>query len=133
MQVYCDMDRVCGCNSTGGWTCLPNLDISYSSEWCPGEWIMPMYNTEPRRICGKSATAMCVGERYQYASTDVIDHRQLYVDGVSFTLGLAGTRQHIWTFPAGISESFVCKISPQSKLSHQLHNKCSIRITPCLL
>ena len=20
VQVYCDMDRVCGCNSTGGWT-----------------------------------------------------------------------------------------------------------------
>ena len=20
VQLYCDMDRVCGCNSTGGWT-----------------------------------------------------------------------------------------------------------------
>jgi len=25
LQVYCDMDRVCGCSSTGGWTRVANL------------------------------------------------------------------------------------------------------------
>ena len=28
-----------------------------------------------------------------------------YVDGVSLTYGGAGSRQHIWTFAAGITES----------------------------
>jgi len=40
VQVYCDMDRVCGCSSTGGWTRVANLNMSDPlSEQCSGEWI----------------------------------------------------------------------------------------------
>ena len=49
---------------------------------------------------------------YQYTSTDAFYSNTLetltidsyYVDGVSITHGPAGSRQHIWTFAAGLSE-----------------------------
>jgi hypothetical protein len=46
---------------------------------------------------------------YQFGGTgafgyDVMDIDSYYVDGVSLTHGSAGSRQHIWTFAAGVSE-----------------------------
>ena len=35
VQVYCDMDRVCGCSSTGGWTRVANLNMSNPPEILP--------------------------------------------------------------------------------------------------
>ena len=34
VEVFCDMDRVCGCNITGGWTHIANLNINDLSQRC---------------------------------------------------------------------------------------------------
>ena len=137
VQVYCDMNRVCGCNSTGGFTRVANLNMSNPSDQCPGELVLQTYSSEPRRLCGRGSSGprsclsavyntygisyshMCgrvIG--YQYASTDGFVSMQNiegpYVDGVSLTHGEPGTRVHIWTFAAshrsegcGTAPSFV--------------------------
>ena len=129
VQVYCDMDRVCGCNSTGGWTRVANLNMSDPSQQCPGEWILQTYSTAPTRLCGRgsggagclSATYSTYGISYRhvcgrvtgyaYRSEDAFNGRastpieSYYVDGVSLTHGSPGARQHIWTFAAGVAET----------------------------
>jgi len=137
VQVYCDMDRVCGCNSTGGFTRVANLNMSNPSDQCPGKLDLQTYSSEPRRLCGRgsSSSACCVSAvyntygisyshvcgrviGYQYASPDGFDGTQniedSYVDGVSLTHGEPGARIHIWTFAAshhaagcGTAPSFV--------------------------
>jgi len=136
VQVYCDMDRVCGCNSTEGFTRVANLNMSNLSEQCPGEWILQTYSSEPRRLCGRgSSGAGCLSAvyntygisysymcgrviGYQYASPDgfhgTLSIEDSYVDGVSLTHGEPGARIHIWTFAAshhavgcGTAPSFV--------------------------
>ena len=128
VQVYCDMDRVCGCSSTGGWTRVANLNMSNPSEQCPGDWILQTRSSEPRRLCGRGSSGGCLSATYstysisynhvcgraigyqihtadafsQYAGPQTIEGP--YVDGVSLTHGLPGTRQHIWTFAAGFVE-----------------------------
>jgi len=128
VQVYCEMNNVCGCSSTGGWTRVANLNMSNPSEQCPGEWILQTYSSEPRRLCRRGSSAGCLSTvystygisyshvcgkaiGYQYATVDAfaqfagsqtIDGP--YVDGVSLTHGSPGTRQHIWTFVAGNTE-----------------------------
>ena len=132
VQVYCDMDRVCGCNSTGGFTRVANLNMRNPSEQCPGEWILQTYSSEPRRLCGRgSSGAGCLSAvynsygisyshvcgrviGYQYASTDGFGYMQNiegpYVDGVSLTHGEPGARVHIWTFVADYRS--VCANAP---------------------
>ena len=129
VQVYCAMDRVCGCNSTGGWTRVANLNMSNPSEQCPGEWILQTYNSEPRRLCGRdsdSSAEQCPSAMYstygisysqvcgrvigyQYNSPDGFLGSQTiegpYMDGVSITHGPPGIRQHIWTFAGGAVET----------------------------
>ena len=81
VQVYCDLDRVCGCSSTGRWTRVANLNMSDPSQQCPDQWVLQTYSSEPRRlyVCMEltavvqavsqlgtapmaSTTARCVGE-----------------------------------------------------------------------
>ena len=136
VQVYCDLDRVCGCNSTGGWTRVINVNYTDDpSQPCPGEWFPITYDTEPTRLCGRTGSiAQCVsalfstyGIRYRHVcgrvigfadeSPDAFGHgvgqsiEGAYVDGVSLTHGLPGARQHIWTFAAGLLET-VSSIAP---------------------
>ena len=126
VEVFCDMDSVCGCSSMGGWTHVANLNMSGPSQQCPGEWILQSYNTEPRRLCGRgSSGAGCLSAiystysisyihvcgrviGYQYNSADGFGQESgpqtiegPYMDGISVTHGPPGTRQHIWTFAAG--------------------------------
>jgi len=135
MQVYCDMDRVCRCTSTGGFTRVANLNMRNPSEQCPGEWILQTHRSEPRRLCGRgsSSGAGCLSAVYStygfsysymcgrvigylYATPEGFNYGQTiegsYVDGVSLTHGEPGTRVHIWTFAAsyhgcGITPSFI--------------------------
>ena len=129
VQVYCDMDRTCGCNSTGGWTRIAYLNMTDPSQECPGAWVLRSQNSEPR-VCGRgnsgagclSATYDTYGMNYShvcgrvvgyaYASPDGFgqnNHRlsidRNYVDGVSLTYGIPGSRQHIWSFAAGVTEN----------------------------
>ena len=126
VQVYCDMDRVCGCNSTGGWTRVANLNISDLSQQCPGGWILRTYSTEPRRLCLRGGTGPgCVsavyntyGISYSHVCGRVIGYQDgatdafgdyihtiegAYLEGVSVTHGPPGARQHIWTFASGLA------------------------------
>ena len=131
VQVFCNMDRVCGCNSTGGWARVANLNLRDQSQVCLGEWHLKNYNSEPRRLCGNSniGASGCLSAMYNaygisynhmcgrvigyaYASVDAFGQHAgpqsiegPYVDGVSLTHGPPGTRQHIWTFAAGLTET----------------------------
>ena len=42
VQVYCDMDRVCGCNGTGGWTRIAYLNMTNPNQQCPQAWSRPV-------------------------------------------------------------------------------------------
>ena len=130
VQVYCDLDRVCGSNSTRGWTRVINVNYTDDpSQPCPGEWFPLVYSTEPTRLCGRTrSSAPCVsalfstyGIRYRHVCGRVIGFADkspnafghgvgqsiegAYVDGVSLTHGPAAARQHIWTFAAGLFEA----------------------------
>ena len=133
VQVYCNMDRVCGCNSTGGgWTRIANLNMSNPSEQCPGDFNLQNYSTALMRLCGGvSIGTGCVSAvyntyniRYRQVCGKVIGYRfgapdafspatenpsvtidGNYVDGVSLTHGSPGARQHIWSFACGVFES----------------------------
>ena len=128
VQVYCDMDRVCGCSSTGGWTRVAYLNMTDPSQQCPSAWTLQTRTSEPRRLCGKhssgrgcdSVTYSTLGINYshvcgrviayQYGSTDAFANSAStiendYVDGMSLTHGSPESRQHIWTFAAGIIEN----------------------------
>ena len=130
VQVYCDMDRMCGCNTTGGWTRIANLNVTDKSQQCPGAWVLRSQNSEPR-LCGRgnsgagclSATYSTYGMNYSYVCGRVVGYQfaspdgfgqnnnnplsidRNYVDGVSLTHGLPGSRQHIWSFVAGVVEN----------------------------
>ena len=124
--MYCDMDRVCGCSgdSTGGWARIAYLNTTDTSQQCPSAWTLI---TTPRRMCGRSTdaascdSAIFPSNGIQYsnicgrvigyqdqspdafiaASTTSIDSN--YLDGVSVTHGVPGSRQHIWSFVAAVS------------------------------
>jgi len=75
VQVYCDMDRVCGCNSTGGFTRVANLNMSNPAQ-VNGSYKPTAQNQggyvegaavveDASQLCTtrtESATATCAGE-----------------------------------------------------------------------
>ena len=123
IQVYCDLDRVCGCRGGEGWMRVAYLNTNDTSQQCPGDWreitspirtcgrredcssaFFPTYGISYTRVCGK-----LVG--YQLGATNAFGHATVndtiddnYVDGISITHGTP--RQHIWTFASGIGEAF---------------------------
>ena len=58
VQVYCDMNRVCGCNSTGGWTRVAYLNMTDPSEQCPSTLTLQTRSSEPRRLCGRGSSVL---------------------------------------------------------------------------
>ena len=122
------MDRVCGCNNTGGWARVAYLNVSDPSQQCPDEWTLQAYSSDPAsKQCGQgSSGAGCIsanystfGIRYNHVCGRVIGYQDAYtdafgdlidtiegpyVDGVSITHGPPGARQHIWTFTSGLAE-----------------------------
>ena len=129
VQVYCDMDRVCGCNATGGWTRIAYLNMTDPNQQCPQAW---REVSSPKRTCRRTSSR-CESEyfntysinytsvcgrviAYQYGSTDAFGpylNRQAppntiesaYIDGVSITHGQS-PRHHIWTFASAIVKVF---------------------------
>ena len=113
------------CNGTPGWRRVAFIDMTNTSYNCPTGLSLTSYS---KRTCGQShttaggcsSTTFSVGglpysrvcgriRGYQFGSTDAfftytrgIDSN--YVDGLSLTHGAAGSRQHIWTFAAGLTE-----------------------------
>ena len=107
-----------------GWTRIAQLDMSDLDQQCPSNWRLI---TNPVRACGRtlSPTASCdsavfssFGASYSHVCGRINGFQQgapdglnpgfdlegPYVDGVSLTHGTAGSRQHIWSFGAIISE-----------------------------
>ena len=110
---------------TPGWRRVAFINMTDTSYNCPTGLNLTSYS---KRTCGQShttaggcsSTTFSVGglpysrvcgriRGYQFGSTDAfftytrgIDSN--YVDGLSLTHGAAGSRQHIWTFAAGLTE-----------------------------
>ena len=129
VQVYCDMDRVCGCNGTGGWVRVAYLNRTDPNQQCPQAW---REVSSPKRACRRTSTK-CESEyfntyginyssvcgrviAYQYGSTDAFGpyiNRHAppntidtaYVDGISITHGQS-PRHHIWTFASALKKVF---------------------------
>ena len=113
------------CNGTPGWRRVAFINMTDTSYNCPTGLNLTSYS---KRTCGRShttnggcsSTTFSVGglpysrvcgriRGYQFgATTAFFQYTQgidsYYVDGVSLTHGGAGSRQHIWTFAAGLSE-----------------------------
>ena len=113
----------CACGGSGGWSRIAYLDMNDTTQQCPSNWRLI---TSPVRGCGRR-TSLCnsaifpVNGRtyshvcgrvfaYQRGSTNAFDlpsNRNLddaYLDGVSLTHGVSGSRQHIWSFVSALYE-----------------------------
>ena len=128
VQVYCNMDRVCGCNGTGGWARVAYLNMTDPNQQCPQAWREVL---SPKRACRRTS-ARCESEyfnthninysgvcgrviAYQYGSTDAFGPYIIqqatpnidtaYVDGISITHGQS-PRHHIWTFASALIKMF---------------------------
>ena len=112
------------CNGTPGWRRVAFINMTDTSYNCPSGLNLTSYS---KRTCGAShigrgcsSTTFSVGSLlysrvcgrirgYQFGITSAFLHSSVginsnYVFGVSLTHGAAGSRQHIWTFAAGLSE-----------------------------
>ena len=114
------------------WKLVGSLNMTDPSKLCPDSW---QSFTSPRS-CGKKTTAPCdslsiptFGFRYQkvcgrfrgyqFGSPDAFFRvssplrvEDGYVDGVSITYGSPGKRQHVYTYAAGIFETWDRAICP---------------------
>ena len=114
------------CNGTPGWKRIAFINMTDTSYSCPTGLNLTSYS---KRTCGRShfnsygcsSTTFDIGglpysqvcgriKGYTFGSTNAfwqylrgIDGQ--YVDGVSLTHGRNGSREHIWTFAAGLTES----------------------------
>ena len=114
------------CNGAPGWKRIAFINMTDTSYSCPTGLNLTSYS---KRTCGRShfdsngcsSTTFDVGglpysqvcgriKGYQFGLTDAfwqylqgIDGQ--YVDGISLTHGRSGSREHIWTFAAGLTES----------------------------
>ena len=115
------------CNGTPGWRRVAFINMTNTSYNCPTGLSLTPYS---KRTCGRvhttdggcSSTTFSVGglpysqvcgriRGYQFGATSAFHSSSIgvgidsyYVDGVSLTHGVAGNRQHIWTFAAAVSE-----------------------------
>ena len=114
---------MCGTSSWRRIGLINMTDINFN---CPTGLSLTSYS---KRTCGRShtdlfgcsSTTFSVGgmpyswvcgriRGYQFGSTSAFGHSSqdigsYYVDGVSLTYGVAGSREHIWTFAAGLTEA----------------------------
>ena len=113
------------CSGTPGWRRVAFINMTDTSYNCPTGLNLTSYS---KRTCGRShtssgcsSTTFSVGglpysrvcgriRGYQFGATSAFVNRfnqdidGYYVEGISLTRGHAGSRQHIWTFAAGLSE-----------------------------
>ena len=128
VRVYCDMTFSCD-NITGGWARVAELNMTDTSQQCPGElmerneagrrhcrisenscisvfYYYSYYASAYSSVCGR-ITAYQVGStnafhRY-YQNTFSSSIYTTYVDGISLTTrGYVHQREHIWTFAAAL-------------------------------
>ena len=114
------------CNGTSGWKRIAFINMTDTSYSCPTGLNLTSFS---KRTCGRShlgsigcsTTTFDVGglpysqvcgriKGYQFGITLAfsrysVDVDGQYVHGVSVTHGRNGSREHIWTFAAGLTES----------------------------
>ena len=128
VKVFCDMERVCGCDEGrgegGGWMRVANINMTRPNENCPAGFrkvtdsgktmcggqssscistTFSSHGLQYSRVCGK-----IIG--YQYYSPDAFAPYTMqtqsidgvFVDGIVLTHG--SPQIHIWTFAAGITQ-----------------------------
>ena len=115
---FCDMTRKCGCNGTGGWMRVVNLDMTDTSQQCPNGLRLI---TSPKRTCGRvTPTEGCASviyptsgyqysrvcgkiKAYQYGQPEGFSAGNRWlIDGIS--LYTHRQSQHIWSFVVGLDE-----------------------------
>ena len=113
------------CNGTSGWRRVAFINMTDTSYNCPTGLNLTSFS---KRTCGRShttwigcsSTMFSVGgaqysqvcgriRGYQFGETTAFNSANQgidsnYVAGISLTHGAAGSRQHIWTFAAGMAE-----------------------------
>ena len=120
----------CPCGGRGDWTRIVFLNMSDPSVQCPPNWRLS--TNLPIRGCGRStdtgpscdsAIFPSNGRNYSRVCGRIVGYQQRtpdaffninrvpgatledsYLDGVSVTHGLAGSRQHIWSFASGVNK-----------------------------
>ena len=124
-----DLRSSCPCGGRGDWTRIAFLNMSDPSVQCPPNWRLSTNLTI--RGCGRStdtgpscdsAIFPSNGRSYSRVCGRIVGYQQKtpdafldinrpgatledsYLDGVSVTHGLAGSRQHIWSFAAGVNK-----------------------------
>ena len=109
----------------GEWYHVAHLNMYNHSEQCPAAW--REYNTSGVRACGRpnSTEGSCPGNLYAadreyskvcgrvigyqedspdaFVDSNANNASEIYMDGVSITYGTS--RQHIWSYVAGVTES----------------------------
>ena len=110
------------CNGSPGWRRVAFINMTDTSYNCPTGLSLTSYS---KRTCGRSratctSTTFSVGglqysrvcgriRGYQYGSTSAFSGSRniesRYVDGISLTHGITGSREHMWTFAAGLTET----------------------------
>ena len=121
-RVYCDMNRRCGCNSTGGWMRIAFLNMTDHNQQCPDGLRLI---TSPKRTCGRSTipaggcdsvvyktfgheySRVCGRIRaYQFGTPEgFATYSSWLVDGITLYTHSHSQSQHIWSFVAGRDES----------------------------
>ena len=139
-QVYCEMTPRCACSSTTPYTRVAFVNMTDSSQQCPGEF-MEVSNSIVR-ACGRqtttspgcnSATFSVLGMEYQYVCGRIVGWQighpiafygstnrgqgidGYYVSGISITHG-GPPREHIWSLAGTVSET---------------HTSAAYQICPC--
>ena len=114
------------CNGSPGWRRVAFINMTDTSHNCPTGLSLTSYS---KRTCGRSHTTwggcssttfnvegaqysqVCGRIRgYQFGETTAFYHSgqgidSNYVAGISLTHGVPGSREHIWTFAAGLDEA----------------------------
>ena len=124
--MYCAMNLTrCG-NTTGGWTRVAHINMTSPEGTCPS----PLETIYFPRSCSRAGGAGCSSAYfstfgvpftevcgraigYQRWSTDAFgvfgnlgtDINGPYVDGLSITYHYNSSRQHLWTYAVGLSDS----------------------------
>lgn len=130
-RVTCDFDIHQECGGERGWQQVAFLNMSDPSHHCPPAWT-PFPGLRSVRLCGRINDSECnevpysthgvpyteVCGRvvaYAYGTPNAFEPSSLnpermsvedpYIDGVVVTKGRRGSRQHVWSFVAGLEES----------------------------
>ncbi len=117
----------CPCGGPGAWTRIAHLNMSDPSQQCPPNWSLittpvrgcrqnsigcdsaffPSNGLSYSRVCGRviAYQGSSPNAFEPYIQSMALTLEQGYLDGISLTHGVAGSRQHIWSFVAAYSQA----------------------------